>query len=381
MIYFDNAATGGYKPNSVLNKVFYTLKNLNANAGRSGHKLSKIGAEIIYEARKKLSAFFNNEQVDRVVFTKNCSEALNIAIYGLVKHGDHVITTVTEHNSVLRPLYTLQQNGVIQLSIVKPYNKTFITKTDIKSAFKQNTKLVVVNYASNVTGTVNDISGIGHFLKNTNATFLVDGAQASGHIKIDMKNSNIDALSVAGHKGLYAIQGIGALIFNEKTQILDTFQGGTGTETFSALQPTCYPERLEYGTLNLPAISSLLEGVKYVEKGVHIIAQKLLADTSFLINALKEIDGVKVYSNKNECGIVSFSVENTPSSEVSEILSSKYDICVRGGFHCAPLMHEFLNSKEEGLTRVSLCPHNTREEIYAFIKAVKEIAGKNSTFL
>ena len=374
MIYFDNAATGGYKPNAVLNKVIYTLKNLNANAGRSGHKLSKLGGQIIYEARRELSNFFNNGQVEKVIFTKNCSEALNTAIYGLVKQGDHVITTVFEHNSVLRPLFTLEQKGVIKLSIISPKNNSFITKSDVENAFQENTKLVVVNHASNVTGTINQIEEIGEFLKDKNATFLVDGAQSAGHIKIDMQKYNIDALSIAGHKGIYGIQGSGALIFNEKTEVIDSFQGGTGTETFNSLQPIFYPERLEYGTLNLPAITSLLEGVKYVKNGLNIISNTLLDYTEILINELKNIDGVKVYSNKNECGIVAFLIDDVPSTEVAEMLSSKYDICVRGGFHCAPLMHKFLESSDSGLVRASLSPHNTKNEIYTLINAVKNMA-------
>ena len=375
MIYFDNAATGGYKPNAVLNKVIYTLKHVNANAGRSGHKLSKLGAQIIYEARKELSNFFNNGQVEKVIFTKNCSEALNTAIYGLVKQGDHVITTIFEHNSVLRPLFTLEQKGIIKLSIISPKNNSYITKGDVENAFTKNTKLVVVNHASNVTGTINAIKEIGEFLKDKNATFLVDGAQSAGHLKIDMQKYNIDALAIAGHKGIYGIQGSGALIFNEKTDVIDSFQGGTGTETFNSLQPVFYPERLEYGTLNLPAITSLLEGVKYIHNGLNIISSTLLDYTELLINELKKINGVKVYSNKNECGIVAFLVKDVPSTEVAEILSSKYDICVRGGFHCAPLMHKFLESSDSGLVRASLSPHNTKNEIYTLISAVKNIAN------
>ncbi len=373
MIYFDNAATGGYKPSTVINNVVYTIKNLNANAGRSGHKLSKAGAEIIYQTRKALSLLFNNESVERVIFTKNCSEALNTAIYGLVKEGDHVITTVFEHNSVLRPLFTLQNKGVITLTVVKPTNGWFITKQDIENAFTDSTKLVVVNHASNVTGTFNDVKGIGEFLKEKNAVFLVDGAQSAGHVKIDMKALNIDALTIAGHKGLYAVQGSGALIFNEKTDVLDSFQGGTGTETFNFLQPEFYPERLEYGTLNLPAICSLFHGVKYVENGFDIISKTLLDYSNFLIEELKKIDGVTVFSKKNECGIVAFLIKEIPSTEVAEILSSEYEICVRGGYHCAPLMHEFLNTQDGGLVRVSLSPHNQKREFFSLINAVKEI--------
>ncbi len=377
MIYFDNAATGGYKPYNVTEKVIATLKYLNANPGRSGHKLSKTGAELIYDARKTLSRFFNNGEVERVIFTKNCSEALNTAIYGIVKKGDNVITSTSEHNSTLRPLYTLEQQGVITLTIVEPKNGAFITKNDVENAFNLNTKLVAINYASNVTGAINDVKGIGKFLKDKNATFLVDGAQAGGHIKIDMTSDDIDVLCLAGHKGLYGIAGSGALIFNSKTQIEPSFQGGTGTETFNKFQPDCYPEKLEYGTLNLPSICSLLEGIKYIEKSLDYISLTLNNYTQYLIEELTKIDGVKVYSNKNACGIVAFLIENTPSFEVAETLSSDYDIAVRGGFHCAPLMHKFLKTENCGLVRVSLSPHNTLKELNAFIIAIKEIVKNN----
>ena len=375
MIYLDNAATGGFKPNSVLETAVSAVKYLNANPGRSGHRLSKTGAEFIYSARKKVSEFFNNGEIERVIFTKNCSEGLNLAIHGILKKGDHVITTCFEHNSVLRPLFTLESQGVITLTVISPENGEYVKKEDVENALTPNTKLVIVNHVSNVNGSANDIKSIGKFLKDKNAFFMVDGAQSAGHIKIDMQKFCIDVLSVAGHKGLYAIQGSGALIFNNKVEIFPTFQGGTGTESFNAFQPDCYPERLEVGTLNLPAICSLEEGIRYVENSLDYLEIRLTEMTEYLIKRLMQIDGVKVYSNKNPTGIVAFSIESCPSTTASERLSDEFDIAVRGGFHCAPLMHKFLKTEDEGLIRVSISPHNTKRDLFLLLTGVKTICS------
>ncbi|MBO5889035.1 MAG: aminotransferase class V-fold PLP-dependent enzyme [Clostridia bacterium] len=378
MIYLDNAATGGFKPNSVIETATSVIKYLNANPGRSGHRLSKTGASFVYSARKKLSEFFNNGEIERVIFTKNCSEGLNTAIHGVLKNGDHVITTCFEHNSVLRPLFTLEKAGVITLSIVYPENNEFITKSDIEKAYTKNTKLVAVNHISNVNGSINDIKSIGKFLSDKNSYFLVDGAQSAGHVKIDMQKNFIDILSVAGHKGLYAVQGSGALILGSKVEISPTFQGGTGTESFNALQPDCYPEKLEVGTLNLPAICSLEEGVRYIESSIDYLEIRLTEMTFYLINRLSQIDKVQIYSKPNPAGIVAFSIDNCPSVEASERLSDEFDIAVRGGFHCAPLMHKFLKTDTDGLIRVSICPHNTKRDLYLLLNAVKTIClGKS----
>ncbi len=375
MIYLDNAATGGFKPNSVLETAVSTIKYLNANPGRSGHRLSKTGAEFIYSSRKKLSEFFNNGETERVIFTKNCSEALNLAIYGILEKGDHVITTCFEHNSVLRPLYNLEKNKTITLNVVYPENNESITEKDIEKAYTPNTKLVIVNHISNVTGRVNNVKEIGNYLKDKNAFFMVDGAQSAGHVKIDLLKFNIDILAIAGHKGLYAIAGSGALIFNDKVNINSTFQGGTGTESFNKNQPDCYPEKLEVGTLNLPAIASLEEGVRYIEGSIDYVEIRLLEMTEYLIKKLSQINKVKLYSTPNPAGIVAFSINNYPSIEVAERLSSEYDIAVRGGFHCAPLMHKFLGTEDDGLIRASICPHNTKRDLIAFISAIKSICS------
>ncbi len=375
MIYLDNAATGGFKPNSVIETAVSAIKFLNTNPGRSGHRLSKTGAGFVYSCRKKLSEFFNNLEPERVIFTKNCSEALNTAIYGTYIKNSEVITTCFEHNSVLRPLHNLQEKGLITLKVLYPQNGKNVTREDVSKAYNENVSLVVVNHVSNVTGTVNDIDGIGDFLKDKKCVFLVDGAQSAGHIKIDMQKSNIDILAVAGHKGLYAIQGSGALIFRNTCDITPSFQGGSGTESFNLLGPDCYPEKIEVGTLNLPSICSLEEGVRYIESSIDYLSIRLTEMTDYLIQRLNSILNVKVYSLKNPSGIVAFEIKNLSSTEVSEILSDKYDIAVRGGYHCAPLMHKFLNTHEDGLVRVSICPHNTKRDLYSLYDAVKSISS------
>lgn len=375
MIYLDNAATGGFKPNSVIETTVSAVKYLNANPGRSGHRLSKTGAEFIYSARKKVSEFFNNGEIDRVIFTKNCSEGLNIAIHGVIGKGDHVITTCFEHNSVLRPLFTLESKGIISLTIIYPENKKCVTVKEIENALLPNTKLVIVNHISNVTGSINDVKSIGEFLRGKNLLFMVDGAQSAGHVKIDMQKFNIDILSVAGHKGLYAIQGSGALIFNKRVDISPTYQGGTGTESFNTFQPNCYPEKLEVGTLNLPAICSLEEGIRYVENSLDYLEIRLYEMTEYLIKKLSAIDKVKIYSSPNPAGIVAFSIENLSSIEGAERLSNEFDIAVRGGFHCAPLMHKFLGTDDEGLIRVSISAHNTKRDLFLLVSAVKTICS------
>ncbi len=375
MIYLDNAATGGYKPSSVIDKAVNVIKYLNANPGRSGHRLSKTGEEFIYSARKTISNFFNNKSVDKVIFTKNCSEALNVAILGSVKNGGHIITTVYEHNSVLRPLYSLEDKGIITLTIVSPENEKYVTATDIKKAITDKTCAVIVNNISNVTGAVNDVIGIGNLLKNTEIVFIVDGAQSAGHIKIDMDNYGINALCVAGHKGLYGIAGSGALIIDDKTEISATFLGGTGTETFNPTGPTCYPEKLEYGTLNLPAICSLDEGIRYIGNNLDFISTQLTLSSEYLIDKLKKIPSVKIYSTPNPTGIVAFNAFGRSSIEVTETLSDKFNIAVRGGFHCAPLAHKFLGTDDEGLIRASISLNNTKRELNALVDAMKYITS------
>lgn len=374
MIYLDNAASGGFKPSNVIDTAVSVIKYLNTNTGRSSHRLSQTASSYVYSCRKKVADFFKAQNLSRVIFTKNCTEALNLAIHGGIT-GGKVLTTALEHNSVLRPLYTLEKRGVITLEIIVPENNKFITQNDIKKHYSKDVSAVVVNASSNVTGESANLYEIGSFLKNKKALFIVDGAQAGGHIPISVTDFNIDMLALAGHKGLYSIQGIGVLIISDKVNVSPIIEGGTGTESFNPYQPDVYPEKLESGTLNLPAICSLEEGIRYIENSLQYVGSYLNELTEYLTSKLSKINGVNLYSLKNPVGIVSFSIDNFPSSEVAEILSQKYDIAVRGGFHCAPLIHKMLKTDDGGLVRASLSPHNTKREVNALVFAVKEIAN------
>lgn len=375
MVYFDNSATGGFKPNSVIKAGETVIKYLSANPLRSGHRLSVTGGEIVYDCRKVLADFFGATP-QRVIFTKNCTEALNLAIFGTVKKGGHVITTVFEHNSVLRPLYYLQSQGVITLDVVEPINGEDIVSA-IEEKITDSTYLIAVTSICNVTGLELPLKEIGRIAKKNNLLFLVDGAQGGGHIPLNLQEQNISTLCLAGHKGLCGIMGSGVLIFNEQTEISPLLYGGTGTESFSVNQPIAYPERLESGTLNLPAIACLREGVTYIKNNLLNFSILLYQNTQKIIDCLEENVKVKVYSKPNHAGIVAFKVDGLDSSEVADILNSKYDIAVRGGLHCAPKTHEYLKTTQGGLVRVSLAVQNSWGEIRYFLSALKEITCPN----
>ena len=373
MIYLDNAATSGFKTYAVTETAINAIKYLSANPGRSGHRLSVKGAETIFNARKMLKTAFNAESENKVIFTDGCTSARNMAILGSVKKGGNVVTTVFEHNSVLRPLYYLKNSGQITLTIVEPIKNEPFYKT-IANAVKDDTYLVAVNGASNVTGEVIDIYSLGRLLKNTGVLFLVDGAQILGHVDFDMQDARVDMLAVAGHKGLGGILGSGALILSDKTDLNPIKHGGTGSETFNLSQPTCYPERLEAGTLNLPAIASLGEAVSFTYKNAERFGQLLSNRLKRVLSVLRNLKNVTVYSDVNPCGIVAFNVNGFDSNEIAELLSTRYDIAVRGGYHCAPLMHLYLKTENTGVVRASLSAQNTPSEINAFLTAVTELS-------
>lgn len=368
MIYFDNAATGGYKPDSVITAVTSALKNC-ANPGRSGHKLSIACLERVYECRKLLCNFFGGYSYDRTVFTKNCTEALNIALFGILKAGDEVVTTVAEHNSVLRPLELLKGRGVT----VKyaPLKNGELSASEIIKLVTPRTRAVVVTLASNVTGAAPDIAQIKSNIPGK-TLLICDGAQACGHIPIDMKASGIDALAVAGHKGMLGIQGSGVLLFSERVNPAPVLCGGTGSESFNLGMPDFYPDRLESGTVAYPAIVSLGEGVLYLTANLAKTVEKTLKMTTFLCENLRKTEGVKVYSRPNPFGIVAFALDSMQSETAAYRLSEEYSICVRGGLHCAPLMHKALSS--DGLIRASLSQFNTHSECEQLVEAVNKLS-------
>ena len=369
MIYFDNAATGGHKPDSVVNATVTALKFC-ANPGRSGHRLSLACLERVYVCRKLVCDFLGGYSYERTVFTKNCTEALNIALLGVLKSGDEVVTTVAEHNSVLRPLEHLKSKGVkVKYA---PLKDGRIDTDEIIKLVTPRTRAVVVTLASNVTGTAPDIMAIKEKLPKE-TLLICDGAQACGHIPVNMEEWGIDVLATAGHKGLLGIQGSSALLFSERVDPQPVLFGGTGSESYKLDMPGFYPDRLESGTLSYPAIVSLGEGVMYLREHMEAHTKKVTAMTEYIIKNLSEIEGVTLYSQPNPFGIISFSLKTMQSEMVAFRLSDEYSICVRGGLHCAPLMHKALNS--EGLVRASLSAFNTESECERFISAIKAVSA------
>ncbi len=369
MIYFDNAATGGFKPDGVLGATAAALKTC-ANPGRSGHKLSLACAERVYQVRSELASFFNAPSPDRVVFTKNCTEALNIAIFGTLKEGDKVVSTVAEHNSVLRPLHYLQGKGVkVELAPLNSHGDIDITA--LIDAANEGAKAVIITLASNVTGTAPDITRVRAEIP-PETLLICDGAQACGHQSIDLKALGIDALAVAGHKGMLGIQGSGALVFSERFNPSPVTFGGTGSESINLNMPDFYPDRLESGTLSYPAIVSLGEGVLYLKSHMHENRDRTLYLTDLMLNGLSAIEGIKLYSKPNHFGIVALAFEKMQSEMAAYRLSEEFSICVRGGLHCAPLMHHALHS--DGLVRASLSAFNNEREVDYFLRAAEKLA-------
>lgn len=374
MIYLDNAATGGFKPSAVTDAVNTAIKYLSANPGRSGHRLSLAGATCVEDCRRALAETFYSP-FDKVIFTKNCTEALNLAIFGTAIKGGNVITTVFEHNSVLRPLYHLQKRGDITLTIVSPEKNKCLSQS-IKEKILPNTYMVCATAVSNVTGQELPLEKIGKVCKDLDLIFLVDGAQGAGHVNIDMQRQNINLLAIAGHKGLYGIMGVGALLIDDKTLVTPLTYGGTGVESFLEGQPECYPERLESGTLNLPGICALKEGIDFVKSNVTSFGEHLFYASKNIIDRLKKLPKVTVYSQPNSSGIISFEIDKLASTDVADTLNSDFDIAVRGGFHCAPLIHKFLRTDSQGLVRVSLAVQNSSREREFFVSAIKRICSR-----
>jgi len=379
MIYFDNAATTWPKPEEVYLEVDRMLRNC-GNPGRGGHRMALEASRVIFEARQEIASLFNIKDPMRVVFTLNTTEALNIALKGVLKEGDHVITSSMEHNSVARPLSRLKEQGV-EVTIVKGSEEGKIDPEDIKRAVKKNTKMIAITHASNVTGTIMPIEEIGNIAREMNLIFLVDAAQTAGVLPIDVEKYNISLLAFPGHKGLYGPQGTGGLYVKEGIELVPLKEGGTGSRSELTLQPDLMPDKLESGTLNTPGIAGLKEGVKFVKKvGVNSIREHELKLTELLIEGLREIKKVRVYGPQkidDRVGVVSITVEGMDVGEVSHILDREFDIATRAGLHCAPLAHSTIGTLKSGTLRFGIGYFNTEEEIIKAVEAIETIIQKN----
>jgi len=366
MIYLDNAATSRYKPNCVLSAVEYEIRHA-ANPGRSGHNSALLAAEKISSARETLIEFFD-AAYHNVVFTKNCTEALNLA-FNILTQG-HVIVTANEHNSVLRPLYRLAADNLITLSVVYPTSDGCIEPIEIERRIKKNTVMIAANHVSNVTGIETDLYNIGKIADKHGIIFVVDAAQSAGHIRIDMSKLKIDMLAAPAHKGLYGVQGCGFLIFNNILTVPPLLCGGTGTSSDSVEQPVAPPEAQEAGTLNTPAIAALNEGVKWTDKNFAALSKNNTKLTAELCYGLKNIGKCIIYSPENCSGVVSFNLDSIDCSAVADFLNER-EIAVRSGLHCAPLIHRHLCSS--GAVRVSVGHGNKLSDIRKLLQAVESL--------
>ena len=386
LIYLDNAATTFPKPDVVHDTVREFYKTTGINPGRTGCDLAIAAEEMIHGTRKAYSTFFNKSIVDagetkdpnRLVFTLNATMSLNLIINGMVKPGDHVITTMVEHNSVIRPVNHKVRDGA-EATYVIPDADGYIDAEDIRKAIKKNTTLVVVNHGSNVTGVVQDLKAIGAVCKEEGIPLAIDSAQTAGVLPIDMKECNISFLSFTGHKGLFGPTGTGGICVADDAEIEGTIYGGTGVRSAVPLHLEEYPYRLEAGTLNLAGIAGLSAGLKWVlEKGIDNIYAHEMELLEMLQNGLLEIKGVELWGTKNLKGRVatlSVTVANFDAQDVGTILDVEYGILTRTGLHCAPLIHEHHGTVPRGTVRFSAGPFNTKEHIEKAIKAVAEIAA------
>lgn len=376
MIYFDNAATSFPKPEVVYNSMIDAMRQYGANPGRAGHKMALKAGRGIYETREIISKLFNIENPMNIIFTFNCTDSLNLGIKGLLKEGDHVVTTSMEHNSVLRPLKHLERKG-IDISIVKGDVMGRIDPIDIENAIVDNTKLIIVTHVSNLTGTIMPIRDIGEIAKKHGIIFMVDAAQSAGVYDIDVKDMNIDLLAFPGHKGLLGPQGTGGLYIKEGIELEELREGGTGSVSDVLYQPDVLPDKFESGTLNAPGIIALGQGIKYIlDHGIENIRKTEEDLTRHFIEELRKMDKVKIYGPldvKEQGAVVSINIGDEDSSEISYILDEEYDIGVRSGLHCAPLAHKTIGSFKQGAIRFSFGPFNTHEEIEKGIVAIRQI--------
>ncbi len=372
MIYFDNSATTNFKPTCVKNAVYSAMTYLSANPGRGSHSMALKTASLVYYTRKAIANEIGLNNPDRIIFTSSCTEALNFAIIGSMKKG-HVITTVFEHNSVLRPLFSKAKEFLTEISIVKPTGNVIDAKS-FEQLIRKDTYMIIVNHVSNVTGQTAPLYEIGRLCKKHGILFVVDGAQSVGYSKIDMENCNIDMLAIAPHKGLHAITGVGVLAVRDNVKLRPIKFGGTGTSSTEIIQPCTFPEGYEAGTLPTIAISSIIPAIKWCEKNRLKNDKRIFDLSEIIINGLLNLPQITLYTPRHlRNGIISFNVNGLSSAQVCDILSSQYDICTRCGLHCAPLIHKHLGTLEYGTVRVSLSGDNTYGEAENLLNAIREI--------
>jgi cysteine desulfurase/selenocysteine lyase len=379
IIYLDNAATSFPKPREVLEKMVETYARLGVSPGRGGYDLATEAAELVFQTRQKLARFFCAPDPERVIFTANATDALNIAIQGLIRPGDHVVSTRLEHNSVLRPLYHLREQGWIEYDLVSFDGSGYVDPQEIKMVIRPNTRLVIVCHASNVLGTVQPVAEIAGICLERGIPLLLDAAQSAGHVPINMSDWGIGAIAFTGHKALFGPSGIGGLILSPELNVRATRFGGTGIESRSLVHTQSFPHRLEAGTLNLAGIFGLSAGLDYLEqKGSGQLWQREMALIQRLHRGLSSAPGVVIHSpppTEQGVPVLTCNIKGMDSWDVGDILDGDYGIAVRTGLHCAPFVHVDLGTDSTGAVRFSPGPFNTNEDIDQAIEALAAIAA------
>lgn len=380
LIYLDNSATTFPKPEEVYTFMDTFYRNHGVNPGRSGFDAAIETEDMVNETRKMLTNMFNGDDPDRLTFSYNASDSLNMILQGLSEKGDHVVTTKLEHNSVLRPLYHLELESKIEVTRV-PFDKHgYVDPEDIKKAIKKNTKFVVVNHSSNVIGTIQPVAEIGKVCKEKGVYFVLDCSQSAGAVPVDMKAMGADAVAFTGHKCLMGPTGIGGSYVMDGVPVKGTRFGGTGVRSAVKTHLEAFPYRLECGTMNLVGVAGLHAGVKWVnEKGMDNLHKQEIALWNKLRKGLQAIDNVITYcaeSTENQNPVLCFNVKGFEAADVGTMLDVDYNIACRTGLHCAPQVHEMLNTVDiHGTVRLSIGPFNTDEHIDAAIEAVEDIAS------
>lgn len=376
MIYFDNAATSWRKPDAVIEAVAAALSAV-GNPGRSIHEAAMTASGIVFDARLALAQLLGAESPERIAFTANATQALNTAIKGILNAGDHVITTALEHNSVLRPLYEMEDRGVT-LTVIPADSEGNIQYRDFEAAIQENTKAIICTHGSNLTGKVVDIGRIGEIARRYGLLFVVDASQTAGVFPIDVRSMHIDILCFTGHKSLLGPQGTGGIYVREGVEIRPLLSGGSGVQTYLRSHPPQMPTALEAGTLNVHGIAGLLAAVRYIqETGMDAIRKAEQALMKEFFEQVRAIEGITVYgdfSSFDRCPIVALNVRDYDSGLVSDVLARDYKIATRPGAHCAPLMHQALGTVAQGAVRFSFSHFNTQEEIEIAVSALRELA-------
>ena len=376
-IYLDNAATSFPKPKEVATAVYDFMVNNGTSSGRGSYKKAMQSDYIVYECRKLIGKLFNFDNPKKVVFTSNVTDSLNIAMRGILKENDHVITSSLEHNAVWRCLKTLERDINIKIDTVECSKDGITNPQDIKKYIKKDTALIVFTQASNVLGTIQPIREIGAIAREHNIPFLVDSAQSAGAMKIDVKEDNIDILAFTGHKSLLGPMGTGGLIINTDIDIKPLKAGGTGGDSAYEYQPDYYPNHLETGTSNVSGIAGLREAIKFLNKeGIENIHNKEKELTKYALEKLETVKDIEIYGPK-DCekmlSVISFNIKYKRPEYVGSILDQKYDIMLRAGLHCAPTAHSVIGTKERGTLRIGLGYFNEKEDIDKLVEALNNL--------